>query len=63
LAIAVWPLGQDPTGTLFDLIELQRSGDGFEYVFGNAADAAPLELGVVLDADASEQGHFFSSQA
>ena len=46
----------------FDVVELQGTGDGFEDVFGDAADVAALELRVVLDADPGEHRHLFAAQ-
>jgi hypothetical protein len=47
----------------FGVVELQCTCDSFEDVFGRAGCVAPLEAGVVLDADASEHRGLLAPQA
>ena len=44
-------------------VELERSRDRIEHAAGHARQVAALELGVVLDADASQRGHLAAAQA
>src|SRR4051812_23907469 len=46
-----------------DLVELEGPSDGLDDVVGGAADAASLELRVVLDADPGQHRHLFASKA
>ena len=45
------------------LVELQRGGERLQNLLGGTAQIATLELGVVVDADAGEQGHLLAPQA
>ena len=45
------------------LVELEGVADAVEDAVGDAADVAALEPGVVLDADAGEEGDLFAAQA
>ena len=47
----------------FGLVELQRAGEGLEHGLGDAGEVPALEAGVVVGADAGEQGDFFAAQA
>ena len=44
-------------------IQLQGARDGLEHAGGDAGEIAPLELGVVLDADAGQPGDLAAPQA
>jgi hypothetical protein len=46
----------------FGFVELQSAGDAFEDVVGHAVGVAPLESGVVLDADPGEHRCLFPPQ-
>ena len=46
----------------FGFVELQRPHDAFEDVLGHAVGVAPLEAGVVLDADPRQHGDLFAAQ-
>ena len=47
----------------FGLVELQGPGQGVEHALGDAAEVAPLEPGVVLDADPGQDGDLAAAQA
>ena len=40
----------------FGLVELEGTGEGFQHLLGGAPHVSPLEAGVVLHADAGEEG-------
>ena len=44
------------------LVELQRADEGLEHAVGDALRVAPLEPGVVLDADAGEQRDLLAAE-
>jgi hypothetical protein len=44
---------------VFRLVELERAGERLEHGLGDAGGVAPLELGVVGDADTGEQRDLF----
>ena len=45
------------------VIELEDPGDGLEDVVGDAPGVAPLELRVVLDADAGQEGDLLAAES
>ena len=47
----------------FGVVELERAGERFEHAFGDAAQVAALEPGVVGDADAGEHGDLLAAQS
>jgi hypothetical protein len=47
----------------FCVVEVQRPGDAFEDIVGDALGVAALEAGVVLDAHSCEAGNFVSTEA
>ena len=47
----------------FGLVELERPGEAFEDAVGDASGVPALEAGVVVDADAGEQGDLLAAQA
>src|SRR3954453_4341214 len=46
----------------FSVVELQRSGERLEHAFGDAAEVATFQPGVVVDADAGEQRDLLPAQ-
>ena len=47
---------------VLSLVQLQRPGQGFQHAVGDAAEVAPLQLGVVLHADAGQVGDLAAAQ-
>src|SRR6476646_182552 len=48
---------------VFSLVELQGAGDGVEHAVGDTGQVPAFELGVVVGADAGEDGDFFAAQS
>src|SRR3954470_8088158 len=46
----------------FGVVELQRAGQRLQHAFGDAAEAAPFEPGVVVDTDTGEQRDLLPAQ-
>jgi hypothetical protein len=47
----------------FGVVELQRAGERFEHAFGDAADVAALQAGVVGNADAGQDRDLLAAQS
>jgi hypothetical protein len=47
----------------FGLVELQGPADGVEDFFGGAGELTAFQAGVVVDADAGQQGDLFTAQS
>lgn len=45
----------------FGVVELQRAGERFEDAFGDAAELAAFQAGVVGDADAGQDRDLFAA--
>jgi short chain dehydrogenase len=47
----------------FGVVELQRAGEPFEHAFGDAADIAAFQAGVVGNADSGQDRDLFAAQS